>query len=219
MDYREFSEKYFEFLNGPLAGINLTAIKDKEEFYNKQILDSLYPFIKIENLRNLAESKMPFIDIGFGGGFPLVPLAFLYPEKQFIGIESKNKKIKAVSQICEYIGLNNVSFAHERFENIDFDTECLITNKAVTTIENLLGNIEYSAPIQVVFYKGPNLYDLERSGMEKVKGNWDIFIEKEVEVPQTENRFILGYKNRHVPRGTLKNRKKLIKLTDILKNS
>jgi 16S rRNA (guanine527-N7)-methyltransferase len=40
---KEFSEKYLELLTGEFAGINLTRIESPEEFYNKQILDSVLP--------------------------------------------------------------------------------------------------------------------------------------------------------------------------------
>ena len=63
---------------------------------------------------NDIESKGVFIDVGFGGGFPLLPLAKYLPHIQFYGVETRNKKVRVVSEIAAKLGLNNIKFLHSR---------------------------------------------------------------------------------------------------------
>ena len=41
---RKLAQDYLAILKGELAGLNLTRILDEEDFYNKQIVDSLIPY-------------------------------------------------------------------------------------------------------------------------------------------------------------------------------
>ena len=58
------------------------------------------------------------LDLGTGGGFPGVPLAILSPEKEFILVDSLNKRIKAVLEMAKKIGLKNVKVVHGRAEDL-----------------------------------------------------------------------------------------------------
>ena len=97
---KEFSQKYLELLTGEFSGINLTRIDGPEEFYNKQILDSVLPMEKSAVFRNALEKTKILVDIGFGGGFPILPLAFKNLDKKFYGFEKKEKKGKATNNNC-----------------------------------------------------------------------------------------------------------------------
>ena len=69
--------------------INLTAITDRDEFIVKHYVDSL--IAKDIEAMKYAETV---IDVGTGGGFPGVPLVIIFPEKQFVLMDSLNKRIK-----------------------------------------------------------------------------------------------------------------------------
>jgi 16S rRNA (guanine527-N7)-methyltransferase len=56
------------------------------------------------------------LDVGTGGGFPGIPLAILFPECQFLLIDSIGKKIKVASEIAKALGLTNVVCKQERAE-------------------------------------------------------------------------------------------------------
>lgn len=58
--------------------LNLSAIRDAEGVRNKHILDSL-ELTKIVNF----PTGTSCLDVGTGGGFPLLPLAITYPEVRF----------------------------------------------------------------------------------------------------------------------------------------
>ncbi len=93
--------------------VNLTAIKDPEEFTLKHFVDSVTCF-------NLEEYKKAntVLDLGTGAGFPGVPLAILSPEKEFVLVDSLNKRLKIIQELCENIGINNVKTIHGRAEDL-----------------------------------------------------------------------------------------------------
>ncbi len=196
----EFCEKYLEQINGPFAGINLTRINTPEEFHAKQYVDSISPITDVPSLKKIYENTKIHVDIGFGGGFPLLPLASLNPDKRYIGFEARGKKSKVVNQIAEAIGLTNVKTYHQRFENVYFDRDCTITFKAVSTIKNLIPLIITDKKINIIFYKGPNFYELE--DLDWLGKEWEIVEETHVDIPGTEGRIMIALKNKNVLRGT-----------------
>lgn len=43
------------------------------------------------------------IDVGTGGGFPLMPLAMSFPDVKFLGIDSVRKKTVAVNEMLDQL--------------------------------------------------------------------------------------------------------------------
>lgn len=66
---------------------NLTAIKDRETFYEKMILDSALGLVNVD----LKNKKV--IDVGTGAGFPGMVLYILNPEMDITLLDSTAKKI------------------------------------------------------------------------------------------------------------------------------
>lgn len=93
--------------------VNLTAIKDPEEFELKHFIDS----VMVCGNSEWKDCKK-IIDVGTGAGFPGVPLAILYPEREFVLMDSLGKRIKILEQICEKLGILNVSLIHARAEEL-----------------------------------------------------------------------------------------------------
>lgn len=205
---RDFSKKYLELLTTEFAGLNLTRILDEEEFFQKQIMDSILPAQESEIFRRKIEESEVIVDIGFGGGFPILPLAQIFPEKRFIGFEARGKKAKAVSTIAERLKITNVKLIHQRFEEVDFDKKAVITFKAVSTIPELLSQLTTTTQMSVFFYKGPSVFELEDIG--STEKQWLMIENKKIFLPSVENRTLLGFQNRNVLRGT---HKKLVKLS------
>ena len=58
------------------------------------------------------------IDVGTGGGFPGLPLAIVYPETQFMLVDSVGKKLKAVEDMANELDLTNVRVHHGRAEEM-----------------------------------------------------------------------------------------------------
>jgi 16S rRNA (guanine527-N7)-methyltransferase len=93
--------------------LNLTSITDRSAFIIKHLLDSIacYKWSEI----SAAES---IIDVGTGAGFPGVPLAILFPDKEFTLVDSLNKRVNAISEFIENIDISNAKTMHGRAEDL-----------------------------------------------------------------------------------------------------
>lgn len=210
----DFSIRYLHVLKTKLAGLNLTNILDQDEFYHKQILDSVNPYLQSELFQQEVQKRGVVVDVGFGGGFPILPLAKLLPGVKFVGVESRRKKAEAVTLIAEELGLTNVKLVHSRLEDFLFDRPACITFKAVGTVQDYLPAIQATNDdMRVFFYKGPSFMELEGKSLEKLAKNWTLLDNQEIQVPGTQQRYLVSFKPQNVPRGTAKS---LVKLSDFL---
>ena len=110
------------------AHINVISRKDTDALYTNHVLHSL-AIAKIIQF----EKGTRVLDIGTGGGFPGIPLAILFPEVDFLLVDSIGKKIKVVNAVTGAIGLTNVSTLHQRAENIN-ETFDFVVSRAVTNM-------------------------------------------------------------------------------------
>ena len=148
-EYRSGILKWNEF-------VNLTAIVNPEEFTMKHFVDSVTCY-------NLAEYQdaSNVLDLGTGAGFPGVPLAILSPEKEFTLVDSLNKRLKIINELCENIGITNVRTVHGRAEDLAQKKEhrekySLCISRAVANLSTLS---EYCLPFvgkggYMMAYKG-----------------------------------------------------------------
>lgn len=93
--------------------INLSAIRKSEDIIEKHFIDSIMLNIFIE-----LEKWKKVLDLWTGGGFPLIPLAIINPEVDFVGLDSVWKKLKAVEEFVEQLKLKNISTINWRAEEI-----------------------------------------------------------------------------------------------------
>jgi 16S rRNA (guanine527-N7)-methyltransferase len=108
------------------AQINVVSRKDIDLLMERHVLHSL-AIAKIVDFQKGTK----IMDVGTGGGFPGIPLAILYPDVDFLLIDSIAKKIKVVKEVVQSLGLKNVKAVHGRAENVTqkFD---FIVSRAVT---------------------------------------------------------------------------------------
>lgn len=141
--------------------VNLTAIKDPDEFIKKHYVDS----VLCANYDEIAGAKT-VIDVGTGAGFPGIPLALIFPEKHFLLIDSLDKRIKIIKEICQAIEIRNVEAVHGRAEELAFQQKYrqqfdLCVSRAVAKLPVLA---EYCLPFVKIggfflSYKGPDTED------------------------------------------------------------
>ena len=114
------------------AQINVISRKDIDALYEKHVLHSLSiaKFVKFS-------PNTSIMDIGSGGGFPVIPLAIIFPEVQFTAVDSIGKKIKVVNEIVQSLQLKNVIALHARGETIN-DKFDFIISRAVAPIMDLI---------------------------------------------------------------------------------
>ncbi len=98
--------------------VNLTAIRQKDEFILKHYIDSVM-ICGYEEWK----SANKIIDVGTGGGFPGIPLAILYPQKEFVLMDSLGKRIKILNQITQELEISNVKLIHSRAEELAHNKE------------------------------------------------------------------------------------------------
>lgn len=112
--------------------INVISRKDTDNFYERHVLHSL-AIAKVMEFKDGSK----ILDIGTGGGFPGIPLAILYPECDFLLVDSIGKKIKVVNEVAKALELENVRGIHERAEKIkgQFD---FVVSRAVTAMPKFL---------------------------------------------------------------------------------
>ena len=137
--------------------VNLTRIVDPDDFDRKHYIDSLMCAQSKE-----FRSSERIIDIGSGGGFPGVPLAVLFDNKEFVLMDSSGKRMKIVQQICDELKIRNVTTVHGRAEELGRKAEYrekfdLCVSRAVASMSTLS---EYCLPFVVkggtfIAYKGP----------------------------------------------------------------
>ncbi len=164
---RQF-EKLLELYLEWNSKINLSAIKDAKETIIKHFYDSLL-ITQLDALN--SKLKLTVADLGTGGGFPLLPLAIVYPDNNFLGVDSVQKKITVVKTIAKELDLNNLKTSMERVETLGqkqkhrekFD---IVLTRAFAKWHTLL---ELALPLvkikgKLIAYQGPQiLAELEQS--------------------------------------------------------
>ncbi len=155
----EKAEKLYSFMNILIdenEKYNLTSITDPEEIIVKHFVDSL----SIE--KHIKDSEK-IIDVGTGAGFPGIPLAVFNEGKDFLLLDSLNKRINFLKKVKEKLELNNIELICGRAEDIAMKEEyreCfdVAVSRAVAPLNVLL---EYLMPyVKIggicICMKGPN---------------------------------------------------------------
>ena len=140
---------------------SVSKISKPEDIALKHFLDSLAPLaLETEVFKN---SKV-IMDLGTGAGFPVLPLAIMLPQVDFIAVDSRLKSVDFVSRMARNIGLKNVQVVHSRIEELGQNKQFreksdVVICRALSAVCTL---VEYTIPLTKVggysfYYKGPKL--------------------------------------------------------------
>lgn len=139
-------EKFLEIFKQKNSQINLSAIRDDNWIIEKHFVDSVMlniflDFLEIENPK--------VADLWTGWGFPLIPLAIVNPEVNFVWIDSVGKKLKAIDEFAEKLELKNIKTLNWRAEeigqNLDYrENFDFVVSRATAYLPTLL---EYAIPL------------------------------------------------------------------------
>ena len=142
-DLGEKLEIYARLLKEWNDKINLTAITDDEGIAIKHFLDCL-----LVSKAAQFKSGDKVIDVGTGAGFPGLVIAAAFPDVQVTLLDSTGKKLKAVENIRQEMGVQNAEVVHMRAEDAGKKPEFrekydFATARAVAELRVLL---EYTLP-------------------------------------------------------------------------
>ena len=179
MDYEEFKQKlqeesnkiqikigeeesrtFYDFMKILLVEnekVNLTAITDENEIIIKHFIDSL-------TINKYLINANKILDLGTGAGFPGIPLKIVNKDKEFVLVDSLNKRIEFLNKVKEKCELENLELIHSRAEdlakNINYREKFdVVTSRAVANLRTLA---EYLLPFVkkegiCICMKGPNV--------------------------------------------------------------
>jgi len=126
--------RYAEQLVEKNKVMNLTAITDPAGIATLHFLDSAA-------LLGLADFRGKTVaDVGTGAGFPGMPLRILEPTIRLTLLDSLNKRIDFLKEVCADLGLTDVNCVHARAEEFaaghreSFD---IVTSRAVANLQLL----------------------------------------------------------------------------------
>ena len=157
---KERFDLFYRLLVDWNSKINLIS-RNEKNILDRHFLNSacVAHFIKFNPQDKIA-------DIGSGGGFPAIILKILFPDSNFVLIESIRKKCDFLSQAIVALDLKEIEVINDRAEKISSEKRLnksfdYVTARAVSQLNDL---IVLSRPFlkkegKMVFLKGKNYTD------------------------------------------------------------
>ena len=109
---------YYEMLEERNKVMNLTAISGEEDCARLHFLDSLSALTAVD----IAGKSV--IDVGTGAGFPGLPLKMAEPSIRLTLLDSLDKRLKFLADVCAETKLEGIDFVHGRAEEPGELREC-----------------------------------------------------------------------------------------------
>lgn len=160
-EYRQWNQK-----------INVISRKDIDNVYEHHILHSLCIAFYLEKEKpeefelwqkgtvpaagGAPEHQLRVLDVGCGGGFPGIPLAFMFPNVHFTLCDSIGKKVLVASEVAKALGLKNVECVHSRVEQLPGEWDYVVS-RAVTSLDNFLPWVYGRYSRSILYLKGGDI--------------------------------------------------------------
>jgi 16S rRNA (guanine527-N7)-methyltransferase len=173
--------------------MNLTAIKDVQEFVELHIVDSLAAVHEA-----VGGPEGPMVDIGTGGGYPGIPLAIV-TGRPCVLLEATQKKAVFLEEVVETIGLPGVSVVNARAEEYADASPGFFSLAVVRGVGELATVVELAAPLlrvggRLLAYKGrPPADELDRGARAAKLCGMAIRSERRYELPSGHQRVAIVY--------------------------
>ncbi|NBB78655.1 MAG: 16S rRNA (guanine(527)-N(7))-methyltransferase RsmG [Verrucomicrobia bacterium] len=180
--------------------INLISRKDIDHLEERHLAHCL---AITSHLKLMHGARV--LDVGTGGGFPGIIMAICYPQAHFTLIDSIGKKVAAVQDLIEQLGLKNAEARQCRAEQVNKQFD-FITGRAVKNLPEFFswikGNLRRgqrnSLPNGVLYWKG-GAVDAEFDAL-GIRPRKTISLEDSFADPYFEQKYILHFDARDVPR-------------------
>ena len=171
--------------------INLVSSPDRQHIWNRHILDSVQMFHVKQNWGPV------YLDVGSGGGFPVVPLAVLLRanggDTRVISVESDLRKAAFLRAASRELGLC-IEVIAKRVEDIAPLGANTITARAVSNLSTLLAMVQGH-----LAHGGTALFPKGQSWQKEVleaRANWSFDLREHTSMTHGDSR-ILEVSNLH----------------------
>ena len=156
---------------------NLTALRDPAQTVSHHLLDSLTLLPYIEHAQTM-------LDVGSGGGQPGIPTAICRPDLDITLLDANTKKTTFLRQAVIELGLNNVTVASGRVEEMHDKKVDVVTSRAFAELKDFISLTAHLLNEQGYWAAMKGVYPYEE--LEQVPENVEIVKVDKLSVPMLE---------------------------------
>ena len=167
--------EYYSLLTRWNDRLHLVAPCPPEEFAVRHVLESLL-------LLRYLPSNATVVDIGSGGGLPIIPCLIARPDLEATLIESSQKKVVFLREASNHLGLRTTIVARP-FEDVTAPNVSFVTCRALDQFMRKLPAIVNWAPqgSKLLLFGGESL----RDQLKRANVNFEQFL-----IPRSEKRYL-----------------------------
>ena len=122
------------------ATYNLTTITDASSVLTLHVADSL---TLVPKVKEFASAAKRVLDVGSGGGLPVVPLAVMRPDLSVSAVDTVKKKAVFLRQAGVMCRLRNFTVYNDRVEKLSLSPFDVITSRAFASLKDMTSWTEH----------------------------------------------------------------------------